>query len=501
MALAESTSPTREHELEQAQHAAQAHIAVTNTPRMLSYGADPEKAYPGAQLAASVTSDETPAKIEYSWHGFAQAPEATWLYWMGPEPATYTEPEEYSPGGNAPSTMYLSVRLSWDDGSVSYAQASVPEAQLSVSAGTFNHTEKTFTPGTSLDTRTLFTPSRIASTEGYRVFWWVNVPTKWTSHTSVASKSPIITIQPSWRGKKLTGNVYRDTPNGLEYTDTTWTYKIADEATPTPAISLPSTTAGRLLTVKVGPHPQDAQELVQWRRNGKTIQDFTDEYGTQINTDLTDVAAKYEASVRLAYPDGTFTAPKTATTTVSTPSFAAPKTTVSGTFTVTKRLKVSAGIGYVPAKVTRSITWLRDGKAIPRATGTSYTLTSADAGHKVSVRITYKPFDGPAKVSTSPARVVAKAKIVAGGVLITGQAKQGTTLRASLRKIPGVTTSGVSVRYQWLRDGKAIPGATGATRKVVKADAGHALSVRATVTKAGYTSATSTSGRSLIPQR
>ncbi|WP_418061893.1 hypothetical protein [Pimelobacter simplex] len=48
-------------------------------------------------------------------------------------------------------------------------------------------------------------------------------------------------------------------------------------------------------------------------------------------------------------------------------------------------------------------------------------------------------------------------------------------------------------RYQWLRNGRAIPRATGATYKVTKADRRRKLSVRVTVSSAGFRDAVATS--------
>ncbi|WP_215812543.1 hypothetical protein [Pimelobacter sp. 30-1] len=50
-----------------------------------------------------------------------------------------------------------------------------------------------------------------------------------------------------------------------------------------------------------------------------------------------------------------------------------------------------------------------------------------------------------------------------------------------------------SLRYQWLRDGRAIPRATAATYQVKKADRRHRLSVRVSVARAGFQNAVATS--------
>ncbi len=56
----------------------------------------------------------------------------------------------------------------------------------------------------------------------------------------------------------------------------------------------------------------------------------------------------------------------------------------------------------------------------------------------------------------------------------------------------------LSFAYQWLRDGTAIPGATGSTYAIVAADAGHGLSCRVTATNAAG-SATSVSASVDVP--
>lgn len=73
---------------------------------------------------------------------------------------------------------------------------------------------------------------------------------------------------------------------------------------------------------------------------------------------------------------------------------------------------------------------------------------------------------------------------------IGGKAVVGRKLTAR----PGQwTPASAKLTYRWLRDGKAIRGATSKSLKVSKKDAGHRLSVRVTATADGYTSATATS--------
>ena len=75
---------------------------------------------------------------------------------------------------------------------------------------------------------------------------------------------------------------------------------------------------------------------------------------------------------------------------------------------------------------------------------------------------------------------------------ITGTARVGKVLRVTAGTwSPG----GAKFAFRWYRDGRPVAGAAGskASRKVVRADRGHALSVRVTARRTGYASATSRS--------
>jgi hypothetical protein len=72
-------------------------------------------------------------------------------------------------------------------------------------------------------------------------------------------------------------------------------------------------------------------------------------------------------------------------------------------------------------------------------------------------------------------------------VQLTGTIKSGKKVKAT---IVNNQVSGAKYKYQWLRDGKAISGATKATYKLTKADKGKKISVKVTGTKDGYTTKT-----------
>lgn len=78
---------------------------------------------------------------------------------------------------------------------------------------------------------------------------------------------------------------------------------------------------------------------------------------------------------------------------------------------------------------------------------------------------------------------------------IAGTAKVGQTLAAT----PGTwSPSSVNVAYQWLRDGKAIKGATRPKYKLVAADAGKKIAVKVTASKDTYASASKTTAAKTV---
>lgn len=142
---------------------------------------------------------------------------------------------------------------------------------------------------------------------------------------------------------------------------------------------------------------------------------------------------------------------------------------------VTRLLK--AGTNEIEIAVTPR----KKNRYFPAATNTNgqYSMASPqDAGLVGPVTLDVSPLsDG-----TAPAVVTVPT--------VTGTASVGGTLTAT----PGTwDVDGTGFAYQWLRDGTAIAGATGATYRPVAADAGRTLSVRVTATRTGYGSGTATS--------
>ncbi|WP_299923991.1 Ig-like domain repeat protein [uncultured Nocardioides sp.] len=128
------------------------------------------------------------------------------------------------------------------------------------------------------------------------------------------------------------------------------------------------------------------------------------------------------------------------------------------------------------ADVQVSYQWLRNGSAIRNAVGPTYTLTTDDYTRVVSLRVTGSKAGYLNGVSVSN-----EIAVTAGGALqnvgaptISGSATPGGSLKAA----PGSwSPAATTFRYQWLRTGVPIPGATSATYRVTTDDAGKDLSV------------------------
>ncbi len=75
---------------------------------------------------------------------------------------------------------------------------------------------------------------------------------------------------------------------------------------------------------------------------------------------------------------------------------------------------------------------------------------------------------------------------------LAGSATTGSTLSISGGAAANWTPTATKVSYQWLRAGKPITGATGATYKLVPADVGQKISARLTASRDGYTNSTVT---------
>lgn len=169
---------------------------------------------------------------------------------------------------------------------------------------------------------------------------------------------------------------------------------------------------------------------------------------------------------------------------------ATPTPTIRGTVKVGRALTASVG-SWQPSPVTLGYQWLKNGSPVSGATKASYTLTPADLGATMSVRVigSKSGYTPTAKTSASTVKVSVGA-LTAATPKIGGTPKVGRTLTAK----PGIwKPAGASLTYKWYRGSKAISGATRSTYILIKADKGKKIRVKVTGTLAGYAAASKTS--------
>lgn len=193
--------------------------------------------------------------------------------------------------------------------------------------------------------------------------------------------------------------------------------------------------------------------------------------------------------------------PPPATPTPTTPAtpkpFTAATPRISGTPLVGRLLTARPGT-WRPAPTRLGYQWLRNGRAIPGATHVTYLLTAADRGRRLTVRVT-----GTRPTYASATRVSARSALVRPGVFkaakprIRGKHTAGSRLTA----LPGRWQPAGAYHYQWLRDGKAIKGATHKAYLLRRRDRGMRIKVEVTATRSGYRLASRTSAPVRIRRR
>ena len=145
--------------------------------------------------------------------------------------------------------------------------------------------------------------------------------------------------------------------------------------------------------------------------------------------------------------------------------------------------------------------WVRQDPAtstdadIEGATSSTYTVTDADEGKAIKVRVTFTDDAGNAESLTSDARLSAPPLIIrdaevivsnttaTGEPTITGTIRVGETLTADTTDLSDSDgLNNATFTYQWLADDADITDATGSTYALVAADEGKTIKVRVTFT-------------------
>jgi surface antigen len=246
---------------------------------------------------------------------------------------------------------------------------------------------------------------------------------------------------------------------------------------------------GQRLTATAGTWSRkDATVAYQWFSGAAAVDGATGStYVTRSADAGRSLAVRVTAS-RYGFSSATATSAPTAAVAAGTLTrTAAP--TIGGTPRVGASLTASPG-SWSPA-ATPSYQWYAGGTAVAGATSQTFAPTARQRGQTIRVRVTARRAGYASRTATSASTAaVGTGRIsLTSRPRITGTPAVGTVLSVS----PGTASpTGAAVKYQWLRDGAAIPGATARTRKLTSGDVGRRLSATVTYKASGYSSLTAT---------
>jgi hypothetical protein len=163
---------------------------------------------------------------------------------------------------------------------------------------------------------------------------------------------------------------------------------------------------------------------------------------------------------------------------------ASPTPTIVGDIAVGSTVSASTGT-WQPSPVQLQFHWFRGSTPIPGATSSSYELTIADIGHRISVEVTGSKSGYSTQSRSSAATIVVPRLRFTTSLspIIIGEPTVGTELVADLGAWHSSTAE---VSYRWYRDGRPITGAHARRYTVSTDDEGHHLSVKVVATRPGY---------------
>jgi len=158
--------------------------------------------------------------------------------------------------------------------------------------------------------------------------------------------------------------------------------------------------------------------------------------------------------------------------------------TLIGTAALGSKLKFAIGPSW-SSRAKYTYQWLSDGEVIPGAVAANYTITVDDIGSAISVRVcASKPTFADKCEDSSPSDVITYAEIT----ISTKPSVKLSSIKLGrqLSAYAGRWQAGVTLRYEWLRDGNVIAYENKNTYLLTPSDKGHLISIRVTGSKPGY---------------
>jgi len=240
---------------------------------------------------------------------------------------------------------------------------------------------------------------------------------------------------------------------------------------------------GERLVATAGQWSVPSSHTFQWLADGKRIRGATSRRFTPgAEFQGRRLSVRVTASQR-GYRDGATTSELTRSVARGRmDSLTAPS--IAGRARVGEVLKVRAGT-WSPRPDSTTVRWFAAGEPIRGERGTRLELRPSQLGKRISVRMIAHR-DGYRSFAITSARTD---RVTTGRFHITRPFAMGghARLGGSLSVRPGeFSPSGASMTYTWLRDGKAISGATGTSYVPGLRDVGERISVKVHLRAPGY---------------
>lgn len=300
----------------------------------------------------------------------------------------------------------------------------------------------------------------------------------------VVSATEIIVSESNWRGEFDWRRIVKDSaswPSGfIHFNDKAMKNTAVPVITGDAAVDEPLTASAGSWT------PTPTRTSYAWLADGVAIPGATTSTFTPTEAQRGKQLTVRVAAAAAGYPGGV--ADSAATDAVARARFeqtTAPQ--VSGTAEVDELLTTTDG-AWLPKPEKVSYFWLADGEAVPGAEGPSLQIDKSLAGKRIvaGVQVRRAGYVKAQGGSASVGPVVAGTIEVTKPYAVSGRPRVGNTVSLAGTYTP----QDAAATYTWLRDGKAIEGATDASYRLGVADAGSEIVGQIVIAKRNYVTRT-----------
>jgi hypothetical protein len=259
-----------------------------------------------------------------------------------------------------------------------------------------------------------------------------------------------------------------------------------------------------LLKINLGQWNWSTELSFKWFKNGVEIPNETQSFLT-LKTEDMNSKFKAEITTRSAFFDGlSQTTPEVTALAPNSPCIAnvdssiwlgtPQQPSVAGKSTIGEKL--TAKLGTWPKGTSFCSYWYSNGKSLASKNALEYTIPSSLSGKTIQYVVVGTPKSGSPVARFSPPMLISKKAFPANrAIAILGKSTLGSELTIATPS----WTSGTTYKYQWVRDGIRVPGATKIKYKVTETDLKSSLVVEVCGEKTDYVYTCRTSPKLNVP--